>query len=425
MNDETFWQKQEARRRHTLGQPCCTLSGICTVLAAVPGRFCVVIHGERDCANSFLHQDGRSVDRFYCTALSELQATAGQTAAPLQRCLELIVRERAPEVVFVLGSCLVEMIGDRFERVVDQVASSAGIPMVALHTSGLRLGSQQEMLDWSFETLAALSGRDDPRPGSINLVGLPEMYWHHKELLGLLEDMGLALNGSYPHGASLDDWRGIRRAAASFVVDRSLVPRLARRLEEAGQPVVEVPLPLGVAATDDFYRVIAKQFGIEDQAEPILAAARRHARARLEEFRARRGGLRMAMGIRMLNDYRADRLAYQGLGDVRALSEMGFDLALFVQGPPEEDTRREFGDALRAAGCDLPFEVFADPWSLGERLRGRGFDLACLADHGREEAAKAGIPMVPSGSLLPLYAGVEHNLSLMDRLLDESLPPGR
>ena len=55
--DEAFWQKQEARKRGLLGQPCCTQSNMSWAMMDVPGDFAVVVHGEFDRANRV---DGRA-----------------------------------------------------------------------------------------------------------------------------------------------------------------------------------------------------------------------------------------------------------------------------------------------------------------------------------------------------------------------------
>ncbi len=468
--DETFWQQQEVRLRSCLGQPCCTLSGMCSVLVSMSGRFAVVIHGESDCANSFHLHQGPAAANFFCTCLDEQQVTTGRTQQSLEECLELVVEQHSPEVVFVLGTCLVEMIGDRFERLVERMAERLGVPMRALHTSGLALGSQAEMLDWLFSTLAGLPPIEatDPAwyrslrplvrelvfakerrelavsralqercaavavPGSVpaerslNLIGLPESRDPNRvEPVRVLQQLGMEVNGLYPFGTSLADWRAIGLAGVSVVVDRELYPRLVERLVEMGQDVIEVPLPVGLEQSERFYRLIAEAFGKQQRLEEELAGCRDDARAALESFRRRWSGVRLAMGIRLLNNYRADQLAYEGLGDAWALAEMGLDLTLMVQGPPEQEARKRFAERLGQLGCELPFEVFPDPWNLSERLAAGAFDVAYLADHSREEAAKAGVPMIVSRGLAPYLDGIADNLALLDRLLGEKVLEGR
>lgn len=434
--DEAFWQVQERAIQGALGQPCCTLSGISTGLMALPGRFAVVIHGEEECAACFRH-GGPSNIRFYCTGLTEAEFVTGRTAGPLRRCLTLVAEEMKPDAVFVLGACPVEVIGDRFETVVDEVGRAyPHIAFRALHTSGLKTGTQSAMLDWMFETLASLPAQpladelarwdapdrrlahDAPSERSVNFLGVPYFELpsgRGTEARRALESAGLTLVGAFPGKASLSQWRVVRHAKATFVADRSLYPKLTRSLEAGGQQVLEVPVPVGVGPTAELYDRIGAVYGVETELRAATAQARERAETAVATFKARFGGTKLAYGLRMTNNYQADLLAYQGLGDRAALMELGLDVVLLIQGPP--DKRAQFQGLLERRNIDLPFEMFLEPWVLADILRRGGFGLACVADHVRNEAAKAGVPMFISRTLEPWFEGVESYTDKLTRLL--------
>jgi nitrogenase molybdenum-iron protein alpha/beta subunit len=468
VKDEAFWVEQEKNIQGALGQPCCTLSGIAASLMKTTGHFAVVVHGEDECASCFRHV-GPAAVQFFCTGLTEQEFVTGRTSEPLRRCLRLIAEELAPDAIFVLGACPVEVIGDTFEDVVQSVGKEfPDIPMRALHTSGLKVGSQTAMLDWMFETLAGLPGevprdpawlqkmtdaageiykldirtprdavsalvgqveaaladaedeRTATRDDCVVLLGLPRVRYDGDaapEHVRILDAAGLRLLGNYPQATSLDQWRWITWAKHGFVADRSLYPKLVRRLEAAGQSVHEVPLPIGVKQSLDVYRSFGEATGrtaaIEEAVAPLAQAAE-HA---LADFRARYGGLRMAYAIRMNNNYDADELAYQGLGDFFALDELGLEMTLLVQGPP--DKRDRFEKMFERRGIKLPFEMFLEPWVMADLLQAGGYDVAYLADHCRNEANKAGVPMIPTRTLDPWLGGALRNLQRFDHLLRE------
>ena len=160
-SDAVFWLKQQKRREKRLGQPCCTQSGISWSMMHIPGKFAVVVHGEKDCLNCFHHHTGVSSVRFYSTRLNDAQLTMGTTEEVLRECLILIAKEEKPDVILVLGTCPVEVIGANFKDTVLDVSQETGVPMIPLKTSGLRLSSQPEMLDWLYEVLASLE--QEPR----------------------------------------------------------------------------------------------------------------------------------------------------------------------------------------------------------------------------------------------------------------------
>lgn len=457
-SDELFWCKQEKTIQGASGQPCCTLSGISTGLIRMEGNFAVVVHGEDECASCFLHY-GPSAHRFFATGLEEQHFVSGRTQDRLRKCLRLVAEELTPAAIFVLGACPIEVIGDRFETVVEEIAAEyPEIAFRALHTSGLKVGSQAAMLDWMYSELVALPSLVPTDPAwkaevsratrtaldawlggrrlmqvvpdaaplqpaqCLNFLGLPEVEqigMRQHEWAPVVKGAGLTTVGTYPYGAELDDWRAMGFAAVTFVVDRTMYPKTVMALEARGQTVLEVPLPVGLDQTDRFYQVISEHFGLS--LADTLAPARAAAVAALDGFRTKWGPLRMVMGLRMLNDYRTDQVAYQGLGDYAAMAELGFDTTVMVQGPSEKKDR--FERLFRAHGITVPFEMFAEPWNLSTLIGGGRYDFAYLADYCRDEARKAGVPMVTSRHLMPYYAGVVQNVAALDHALTVARKP--
>jgi hypothetical protein len=190
-------------------------------------------------------------------------------------------------------------------------------------------------------------------------------------------------------------------------------------LEDSGQLVIDVPLPTGLQQTKQFYETIAKTYGIEAEMANAIEGPAAQAEKQLEAFRAKYAGLRVAMGLRMLNNYEADQLAYQGLGDHDAMAELGFNLTIMVQGPP--DKRAKFERMFSQRGIDVPFEMFPEPWTLSEYIGGGRFDAAYLADHCRGECRKAAVPHIVSREFEPFFEGIPDNLNMLDRVLRRAL----
>ena len=117
----------------------------------------------------------------------------------------------------------------------------------------------------------------------------------------------------------------------------------------------------------------------------------------------------------MIINYETDQLAYWGMGDYEALREMGFNVKVMVQGPPEK--REVFRKTFARYGYDMDFEIFKEPWSLSEHLDGGRYDVAYLADHCRAEAKKAGVPMIVIREFDPFYGGLPPTLDHLDHLL--------
>lgn len=459
--DEAFWQKQQKRREKQMGQPCCTQSGMSWTMIDMPGNFAVVIHGEFDCVNCFHHHIGRSAVNYYSTRLTEEHLTNGRTEGPLRECLALIAKEQAPEIVIVLGTCPVEVIGDQFGPVVEDMSRKTGIPMIAIRTSGLALSSQKQMLDWLFRTLATLpeappvdrrwqrevallsmealfehhasntgiaalkarfgglASTPEADPLRVNLIGTPGTGGVVPEPIVVLAGAGIEVNGQYPEGASITEWRAIRHATHSFVVDTGMFPRLMKVLAGHGQSLHEIPLPIGLSGSLAFYESVGVASGRTTEIREAIAPWVAPAQASVGAFVAEHGGLRLAVAIRMLNNYRTEVLAYDGLGELPALIELGFEIELLVQGPPEADAQAAFRETLDKRGCTLPFSVFPGPYALADMLRQGRYDLCVVADSSRDAAHQAGVPMLSTRELAPWLGGVEANVAHVRRALSE------
>ncbi len=366
-------------------------------LIDIPGNFAVVIHGEFDCVNCFHHHVGRSAANYYSTRLTEAQLTSGETGPPLRRCLELIAAQRRPDAVLVLGTCPVEVIGDRFEMVVSAVSAETDIPMLPLHTSGLQLTSQGAMLDWLYSTLVALGQDPEPIHNRVNLVGLPRLDAQCRQILVALD---LTANPQFPEVTDFADWRSIGRAQATLSVDSAMTPQLTDTLATLGQRVVDVPYPLGVAQTLAVYEALAR---VSNRSLPPLTEP---------EVATRFAGRSAAVGVRMMSTYGTRQLAHGGMAEARALQELGFAVTLVVQGAPE--SAKVFAATLAKLGADFPFRIFPGPWALAEHLVGH--DLCILSDSSRQEAQAAGVPMLASGALRPWWSGVADNIAMLAAL---------
>ena len=414
--DERFWQAQEARRQQ-LGQPACSQSNMSWALYDMPGDFAVVIHGESDCLNCFFHHVGGGGDRYYSTRLTDHQISTGETAQPLGALLRALARVRRPEAIVVLGTCPVEVIGARFEVVVEEVAAETGVPMVALHTHGLALMPLHRIQDWMYGTLAGLAAPADAPGEGINLLGVPEGM-DPAELTGVLEGLGVRLNGTYPGGTSLEDWRRIPQATATYAVDASMYRKLGRALKKLGQAVHDVPMPLGVAGTRAFFSAIARGQGATDRLDAVLADRTEALGPAIEAFRTRAAGRRIALCVRMLKTHRVELLAHGGLAPYALLEELGFTVEVLIQGPTEDHARARYAELLARHGLsDVPLTPFPGPWKLGEVLAAGAFDGAIMSDVARNVVEAVGLPWVSTGALRPGLSGMHTNLELLGRLL--------
>jgi nitrogenase molybdenum-iron protein alpha/beta subunit len=418
-----------ARVAGELAQPGCAMTGFLFLLAGTFPGVAVVIFGERDCANAMPRLDSplSASSRFnvFTVALRESDTVVGTSADRLRECLRAVARHRRPRAIIVLSTCLSEMIGADPEPACREVEAESGVPVIPLKTGGLRPRTQAGIQDWVTRTLATrLRSNRPPVPGGVNLVGYrtepppdPRLRRHvfRAEARRTLRAMGLERVSVVPLGATPSDWADLHRASLTVVSDRSVFADLVPLLESPTHPVLEVPPPMGVEGTDRFWRAVAAATGRD--AGPVLAASpeRAAAVAARDAARARWSGRRLAYGIGSHHNFHPDQLAQEGLGDLPLLAELGFDIELVIQERDRPEAHERIRRTLAAVGVDLPYHLFYEPAVLAPVLQAGRFDLAYVPDFLADQAARAGVPLVPFGSLQAGWWGAAWSCGVLSR----------
>jgi hypothetical protein len=277
----------------------------------------------------------------------------------------------------------------------------------------LRLKTQVSIGDSLARLLVAeLGSTGAPDPSAVNLVGYqtdrpPDPGWRtlRDEAAEVLGGVGLRLNAAVPLGADLDEWVALPRGGLTVVPERAQYATLAGLLEARGSRVAEVAAPVGLAATDAFYRRIAELAGRD--AGTVLPAlpARAEASRRLDATRGRLAGRRIAYGIGSHHNFRPDQLAAEGLGDLPLLLEAGLGVELVIQERDTAESRERIRANLAALGLDLPWRLFDEPAVLAPVLEQGRYDGACLSDFLADQAERAGVPLVALGGPRSGYVG--------------------
>ena len=190
----------------------------------------------------FHHHTGPSAQNVYSTRLTEYQITSGETQRPLRHLLGLIIQEKRPDAIIVLGTCPVEVIGDRFEMVTEDVSRETGVPIAALHTSGLKMTRLVDMQDWLFASLAEMKeGKGAQKPQSFQTIGFMGEQSSFPEFESVIHDLQLTHHGEFPSQSFFSAWETDEVPDKSFVVDATTFPKLISTLTSQGMIAWKFP----------------------------------------------------------------------------------------------------------------------------------------------------------------------------------------
>lgn len=209
-----------------------------------------------------------------------------------------VARRPEADVVFVTAFDVHDLVGLPLREVAARVGVSTGKPVLYLPCLSLR-GDWLDGYASACEALArAIPLSPAPGPnGGVAVVGHlmdrdePDQQANLSEMRRLLAGLGRTLCAVWLDGEGLD---GLARVQEAGVIAALPYARGAARVlgERLGVPVVEVPLPVGLSATEEFLRRIAVATGCEDGCDALIesevAAAVRDAERHVDRFVAGR-----------------------------------------------------------------------------------------------------------------------------------------
>ena len=409
-----------------LAQEACSYQGATELLMRLRGNLAVIIHSDRDCSNVLpktggrVHSDGAY--KFFCTNMREDELVTGQGNAKLRRAIELVAEAQKPDLILVLSTCPTVMIGDNVVNVSRKAARDLGIRVEAEVTHGLKPKSPAEIIDTVYMLLARASRPQlENRQKRVNLVGISLSPGERAELEAGFTALGLTLNTTLNERAALDDF--LRAADAEFLIHPGpdmLVGLRKIAVDQWQQTAIEVPLPIGVQATERFWRTIAEATGVD--VTPVLESVdHQKAQAVLEKFRQQFADrtLRCAYNIGSVRSFDLRRIAQEELGDLGLLDEAGLTSSLFIQGPQDEQNWQRVGKVLHALGVERPFCLFPATSSLRQLLPRGDFEVFYGADFLRDQLSQRGIPLLPHGEIGLGWRQVPRALAALTRALED------
>jgi nitrogenase molybdenum-iron protein alpha/beta subunit len=427
-------KKLPLRKKETAGaleQRSCSLVGMAHCLLQTGGNFAVVVHGPVDCTNVCLRHVPRmagagpgradfSSDHFFSSGLSDTDAALGRSEEKLKGCIEAAIDLCKPEIMFVLGTCLSEVIGDDVKKVSDEISRRRGLKIIAIPTSGLHLERQPDITDYFERTILQAAGRRGRSvKGSVAVAGLSLNRGEALELKQVCEAAGLKLIALLQDFAGLEHWRAALKSELVAVADARAHPSMIDLLQNScGIECLAVPAPFGVSASRMFYRSILKKMG---KARAFNRAVRPHldktekTTGKAAEFL---GGGTVAYEIGSALGFRAGQHAMEGLAHTGIFDELHMKVDILVQGIDSAGNRARMREILKTMEKTFRFIFFEDPGRLTGLLRAGGYDLAYCSDGRRELVLKAHTRFLALGSLRPLFGGMRRNAGMIRRCVE-------
>ena len=152
-----------------------------------------------------------------------------------------VVKEFSPKAVFLVGTCLLEIIGDDIDALARSLSQTHGIPVAAVHTEHFKTENHLPgvaAVITACKDMMKKRGDGEPRGEYVNVLGQRMGDFGKTELHGALVEAGVAIGMTLPSGCTVAEIEAGSAAKVNVVVDATGLP-LAKAMErEWGVPYV-------------------------------------------------------------------------------------------------------------------------------------------------------------------------------------------
>ena len=251
-------------------QSACEMSGSACFFLSI-SDIAVLIHGPRWCstiaAGEMANIEKKYEKRFFCSEIKQSDLVFG-AAEEIGKALEEVRQEMTPEMIAVMTSCSMSLIGDDLEGICK--SHNVGCPVLTMDSGGLRgeflTGYERACLNLLKQTDPEKDIQKDPK--TVNIIGwcsaYPQSQGDLKEIRRLLEKTGISCHlilGS--DSTKMETIKSMGRASLNLVLYPELGLKAAKMIEEKWQiPYAVLPVPYGPAGTKTWLSAVCEKLGI-------------------------------------------------------------------------------------------------------------------------------------------------------------------
>ena len=246
----------------------------------------IIFHGIAGCNIEAVHFrsdqiPGGSYVPIIPTGLNEADCIQGGNEKLLQTLRDSInqsvARKHPPDVVFVLTSDAPSIVGDDIETAARVVAEETGVNIIALDTPGF-LGGTSVGVDMALTALLEGVAASDSE-NKVNLVApylMGSKNWNNDidEITRLLSGAGIEENLNIARNLNLKDMEKFSQARYNLNLSGEELSGFEAKSSELGVETYSknLPLPIGVANTEEWLLEVASDIGNVEKAKEILTA---------------------------------------------------------------------------------------------------------------------------------------------------------
>ena len=218
----------------------CPLMGAAMIAGGIKDCLLVIV-GTDECSyytKSLTLSDryGGINGRCVSVVLDSHDVTFG-SAESMHKAFKEIVAEYRPKCVMLVTTCVIEVIGDDYDAIAEELTKQYSIPVMAVHTEHFKC---EDHFPGFERAITACQSIMQPQEcdGSVNVLGQRFGDFADTELYALLTKSGVKIDVQLPSGCTSDDIRRAPAAKVNIVVNDIALPLAQKMQEQYGIPYV-------------------------------------------------------------------------------------------------------------------------------------------------------------------------------------------
>lgn len=149
-----------------------------------------------------------------------------------------LMEEFSPEAVYLVTTCVVEVIGDDIEAMAQQYSAQYGLPVIVVHAENFKTDDHMPGIAHTMEASIALMEKQPVCENCVNVLGLRLGDFAHTEAAHYLKESGICFAMLLPGKTSPAEVRTAPKAKCNIVVHPVGLPLAKAMQEQFGTPYV-------------------------------------------------------------------------------------------------------------------------------------------------------------------------------------------
>lgn len=148
-----------------------------------------------------------------------------------------LVEDYQPSCVFLISTCLIEIIGDDFDALAAKLTKQYNLPVLPVHTEHFKCEDHLPGVERGLTACADLMEKSECN-GKVNILGQRQGDFEKSELYKTLQSVGVEINLQLPKICTLNEVKSASKAKMNIVVNATAIGLAKKMQENLGIPYV-------------------------------------------------------------------------------------------------------------------------------------------------------------------------------------------